>query len=235
MRRGTTAAALVAASVHAGPLVTGIPLLRGAWPGLAGRGRASHVALTFDDGPDERGTPQVLDLLAETGVTATFFVLGSMVLRHPAVLDRLAAEGHEVAVHSWDHRNHLRHSPPAVHRQLARTVGLVEQRTGTRPRFFRPPYGAVTGGALASARALGLQPVLWTAWGRDWEERATATSISSLVSRQLRGGGTLLLHDSDCTSAPNSWHSTVAALPAILRGCADQGLSVGTVGEHGLG
>lgn len=223
-----------AAAAHVGPLLTGVPALRGCWPGLTGRGARDHVALTFDDGPDDRGTPEVLEVLRTYGVRATFFVLGSMVERHPQVLDAVVAGGHELAVHSWDHRNHLRHTPPQVHRQLARTADLLEQRTGVRPRFFRPPYGAMTGGALAAARRLRLQPVLWTAWGRDWEERATADSVARLVTTQLRGGGTILLHDSDCTSSANSWRVTRDALPAVLEHCASAGLRVGTVGEHGL-
>jgi peptidoglycan/xylan/chitin deacetylase (PgdA/CDA1 family) len=233
MSRWATAAAVVAGA-HAGPLLTGVPLLRGLWPRLAGRGRPDHVALTFDDGPDDRGTPQVLDVLAAAEVQATFFVLGTMVERHPQVLRRVVAEGHEVAVHSWDHRNHLRHPPPVVHHQLARTAEVVERLCGRRPRWFRPPYGVLTGGGLVAARTLQLQPVLWTAWGRDWEQSATGDSVARLVTRQLGGGGTVLLHDSDCTSAPNSWRATVQALPALLQRCRSRGLQVGPLGAHGL-
>jgi peptidoglycan/xylan/chitin deacetylase (PgdA/CDA1 family) len=233
MRR-IAALAAVAAGAHAGPVVTAVPSLRGLWPRLAGRGRPDHVALTFDDGPDDRGTPQVLDILAAARVQATFFVLGTMVERHPRVLRRVIAEGHEVAVHSWDHRNHLRHPPAVVHRQLARTAEVVQRHSGHRPHWFRPPYGVLTGGALVAARTLRLQPVLWTAWGRDWEDRATGDTVSRLVMHQLHGGGTVLLHDSDCTSAPNSWQATVAALPVLLERCRTLRLQVGPVGEHGL-
>ena len=223
-----------ATALHGITLLAGIPLLRPLWPRLVGQGRPDSVALTFDDGPDDRGTPQVLEVLADQGVTATFFVLGSMCERYPAVLQDVVAAGHEIAVHSWDHRNHLRHPLPVVHRQIARTARLVEERTGTRPRFFRPPYGALTTGGLASAKALGLETVLWTAWGRDWEERATGESIARLVRRQLRGGGTVLLHDSDCTSSPNSWRDTVAALPDVIAAARESGWTVGPVGAHGL-
>ena len=229
-RRYVSAAAIAAA--HTGPLLAGVPALRPLWPRLAGQGREGHVALTFDDGPDDRGTPEILDVLARNGVQATFFVLGSMVERHPGILDRVVGEGHELAVHSWDHRNHLRHPPPLVHRQLARTAELLEARTGRRPRFFRPPYGALTGGAVAASRALDLQPVLWTAWGRDWEERATGGTVATRVQKGLRSGGTVLLHDSDCTSAPNSWRATLDALPTILEHCKDRGWAVGTLAEH---
>jgi peptidoglycan-N-acetylglucosamine deacetylase len=233
VRRIAACAALVA-GIHVGPSVTALPSLRGLWPRLAGQGRQDHVGLTFDDGPDDRGTPQVLDVLAAADVHATFFVLGSMVERHPEMINRIITEGHEIAVHSWDHRNHLRHPPPVVHRQLKRTAELVERHSGHWPRWFRPPYGVLTGGALVAARDLRLRPALWTAWGRDWEEGATGDSVAGLLKRQLRGGGTVLLHDSDCTSAPNSWRATVEALPGLLERCRDLGLCVGPLGEHGL-
>ena len=227
-----TGLAGVVATAHAGPVVSGIPALRRCWPVLAGRGRPDHVALTFDDGPDSRGTPQVLDVLAAHRVHATFFVLGSMVARHPDVLRRVVAEGHEVAVHSWDHRNHLLRL--SSYQQLARTVDVIERTVGMRPTYCRPPYGAMSGGHLLAARRLGLQPLLWTAWGRDWEERATGASIRDLALSQLRSGGTVLLHDSDCTSSANSWQATVDALPGILTACAERGLTPGPVREHGL-
>jgi len=102
------------------------------------------------------------------------------------------------------------------------------------PRFFRPPYGVLSAGSLLAARRLGLQPVLWTAWGRDWEQRATPDRVLATVRRGLAGGGTVLLHDSDCTSAPGAWRSALDAVPTIVELCRAQGLGVGPVREHGL-
>jgi peptidoglycan/xylan/chitin deacetylase (PgdA/CDA1 family) len=235
--RGRTvlAAAVGAAAAQALPLLSGIPPLRSAWPWLVGRGRADHVALTFDDGPDAASTPAFLDELARLDVRATFFLLGTMCVRHPDVAPRLRDEGHEIAVHSWDHRNHLRHLPGRHTRdQLSRTVDVIERQTGVRPTLFRPPYGALTSSALAAARSEGLRTVLWTAWGRDWEERATADSVAELATRQLDGGGTLLLHDSDCTSAPLSWQATLGALPRLKAWCDERGLGLGPLRDHRL-
>ena len=235
LRVGVAAAAGTAAvaAVQAAPLLTFAPPLRPLWPVLSGRGRPDHVALTFDDGPDSASTPAFLDLLASRGVRATFFLLGTMVVRHPDLPRRIVGEGHEVAVHSWDHRNHLRHPPgPRTRTQLSRTVDLITERAQVRPRWFRPPYGALTAADLAAARGEGLRTVLWTAWGRDWEERATPESVHRLVTRDLRGGGTVLLHDSDCTSSPLSWRATLGAVPLLLDWCAERGLEVGPLGEH---
>jgi hypothetical protein len=90
----------------------------------------------------------------------------------------------------------------------------------------------LSAGSLSAARRLGLRPVLWTAWGRDWEARATPESVLATIRKDLAGGGTVLLHDSDCTSAPLSWHTALDALPLLLADCAERGLRVGPLAEH---
>jgi len=231
---GASVLALAAGSVQAAPLVTAVPRLRPLWPQLAGRGAPSHVALTFDDGPDSASTPAFLAELDRIGVQATFFLLGEMIQRHPRLPRRMVEAGHEIAVHGWDHRNHLRRSPAATLRQLAHTTDLIARLTGKRPRYFRPPYGALTAADLRACRRLQLQPVLWTAWGRDWESTATPATVLHRVLRDLHGGGTVLLHDSDCTSAPGSWRSALGALPGLAARCRELGLGLGPLAEHRL-
>lgn len=216
------------------PLATAVPSLRRLWPALAGYGHAGHVALTFDDGPDAASTPRFLEVLTRHQVRATFFLLGEMVERWPDLARQMTEAGHELAVHSWDHRNHLRHSPSQTVGQLERTADLLESSTGVRPTFFRPPYGALTGAGLRAARLVGLTPVLWTAWGRDWTARADAASVLAEVTSGDVAGGTVLLHDSDCTSAPGSWRAAHEALPELLDWCSQRNLRVGTLAEHGL-
>jgi peptidoglycan/xylan/chitin deacetylase (PgdA/CDA1 family) len=227
------AAATGAMTLHAAPALTAItPLRRRYLPALAGVGRPDHVALTFDDGPDTHGTPHFLDLLRAERVQATFFVLGVNARRHPGLVAETAAAGHELAVHGWDHRCLLARGPRASYDHIARTRDLVVAMTGRPPRWYRPPYGVLTAGALSACTRLGLTPVLWTAWGRDWETRATPDSIRGTVLNRLRGGGTVLLHDSDCTSAPGSWRRTLAALPALLDDVRAYCLAVGTLADH---
>lgn len=225
---------VVAAAAQAAPLTTFLPATKPLWPALNGQGRAGHVALTFDDGPDEQSTPQFLEVLDRHDVRATFFLLGSMCERYPAMAKELVDRGHEVAVHSWDHRNHLRHSLRRTREQLSRTAHLIEGQTGVRPHWFRPPYGALTSADLLVARELGLQTVLWTAWGQDWQRTSTPQSVLDEVRSGRVAGGTVLLHDSDCTSEPGSWRATLGALPGLISWCRDSGLEVGTVGAHGL-
>ena len=220
-----------AAVAHALPVVTTIGTLRRLTPGLAGRGRPGGVALTFDDGPDPYGTPAVLQTLAGLGWRATFFLLGRQVRRHPEIARLVVDAGHEVAVHGTVHRNHLTRTPVGIRRDLRMARREITETTGVRPRWFRPPYGVLSTGSLWAARQAGLTPVLWTAWGRDWLA-GPAVRIVDTVMGSLRDGGTVLLHDSDCTSRPGSWRSTVAALPLLAARLEARGLDVRRLDDH---
>ena len=223
----------IAAAAHAVPSVLTVPAVhRRTRPQLSGISSTSHVALTFDDGPDARSTHFFLDELARLDVRATFFLLGIQVDAHPDVARRLVAEGHEVAVHGWTHRPHLLRTPWSVHADLERACNVITQVTGATPRFWRPPNGIVTGGGFAAARRLGLRPVLWTADGQDWRADATGASVASRIGTQLRAGGTILLHDSDITSAPESWRSALDALPAVVAHCGERAWPVGALRDH---
>lgn len=239
-RRPTPAAVALATLASAGlahtlPAATVLRSVRlRFFPTLSGVGKPGRVALTFDDGPDPESTPRFVEVLAAHRVRATFFLLGSMLVRAPGLAAELVAAGHEVAVHGWDHRNLLGRGAAATHRDLARARDLIGSVAGCPPQFYRPPYGVLTGPALASARRLGLTPVLWTCWGRDWTREATPRSVIATLRSGLTGGGTVLLHDADCTSAPGAWRATLGALPDLLADCAERGWRIGPLAEHGL-
>ncbi|MCU1681366.1 MAG: polysaccharide deacetylase family protein [Amycolatopsis sp.] len=217
---------------HAAPAAAFVPALRPG--GLAGQGEPGHVALTFDDGPHPRSTPHFLRLLAEHHVRATFFVLGSELARTPGLGADIVGAGHEIALHGWDHRCLLRRGPRATYDDLARGVDLIERTTSVTPRWVRAPYGVFSAASLVAARRLSLTPVLWTCWGFDWTSRATPRTVFDTVNRRLRGGGTILLHDSDVAASVGSWKSTLGALPLLLEECRSRGLSVGPLSEHGM-
>jgi peptidoglycan/xylan/chitin deacetylase (PgdA/CDA1 family) len=193
------------------------------------------VALTFDDGPDPASTPAFLDLLAARDARATFFLLGSMVARAPQLAAEIAAAGHEIAVHGWDHRYTILRSPWDMASDLGRARDAVAGATGQQPRFFRPPFGVLSAGAILAARRLGLTPVLWSSWGKEWAPGATPDSVFAAVVAELSGGATILLHDSDCTSPAGSASAALGALPWLLDECSARGLGVGTLADHGLG
>ncbi|MFF2203429.1 polysaccharide deacetylase family protein [Streptomyces sp. NPDC058145] len=226
---------VLAAAAHIVPAVTWLPGPRRAWlPALAGVGRTDHVALTFDDGPDPRSTPAFLAALDELAVRATFFVLGEQVLAHRRLSHEIVRRGHELAVHGWTHDRPWRPAPVRETRRLARAAHAVAEVSGANPVWYRPPYGILTGDRLLAARRTGLRPVLWTAWGRDWAADATAGSVTATVLPDLRGGGTVLLHDTDRHAAPDCWRAALAALPRLVGACRETGLTVGPLGEHGV-
>jgi peptidoglycan/xylan/chitin deacetylase (PgdA/CDA1 family) len=202
--------------------------------GLHGFGRPDHVALTFDDGPDPKSTPAFLDLLARHRVRATFFLLGTMLRRAPQLGRDIVAAGHEIGLHGDTHRCLLLRGPWSTRDDLVRGRATLGELTGRAPFWYRPPYGVLTTSADRVAERLDLRPVLWTTWGRDWRARATPQKVYRTVEARLNGGGTILLHDSDCTSAPGSWRRTLAALPRILAEIDRRGLRAGPLGEHGL-
>jgi peptidoglycan/xylan/chitin deacetylase (PgdA/CDA1 family) len=184
----------------------------------------SGWALTFDDGPHARGTPAVLDILAARAVSATFFLVGEQVLRNPSVPGEILAAGHTIGLHCHRHRNLLRLAPWQVRDDLRRARAVIEDASGVSPALYRPPYGVLNASALRFARRAGWRTLLWTHWGRDWEQRATPESITRLVTDGVTEGSILLLHDADDYSAPDSWQRTAQALPRVLDVLAERGI-----------
>lgn len=231
-RRGVAAAVGVGAlAAVAAPAITAIgPIRRRLTPRLAGTGSGHHIALTFDDGPDPTSTPQFLDLLAHYDRRATFFVLAAQARAVPALVRRMADEGHELAIHGWGHRCTLAIPPTHLARQLRNAKHAVEDITGSAVSWYRPPYGITSIEALAACRSLELTPVLWTAWGRDWERSATPPRIVSTVLSTLRPGGTILLHDTDL-HARGDWHGTFHATADLLSGPL-RSAAVGPLSDH---
>ncbi len=193
----------------------GVPLRRAASGG---------VALTFDDGPHPEGTPAVLETLAQRGATATFFLVGEQVERHPELAGEIVAAGHQVAVHGYRHRNQMRLTPSEFAHDLRRGIEVIAGISGRRPQLYRPPYGIFTLTGLAEVRRASLDPLLWSKWGRDWRGSTTAEEIAELATRGVGEGDVVLLHDADWYSSPGSHRQTAAALPRILDVLEARGL-----------
>jgi peptidoglycan/xylan/chitin deacetylase (PgdA/CDA1 family) len=149
------------------------------------------LALTFDDGPDPETTPQVLDALRRLGMKATFFMIGARAARHPELVARIVAEGHEIGNHSWDHPSLPELPPAGVADQIARTRARLAPHGGA---LFRPPYGHQTLATYRVARRAGYRAVMWSSVAADWSGADGAT----LAGRVLDGAGPgsiVLLHD----------------------------------------
>lgn len=224
-----------AALAHLAPGITCVVgVRRDRLPVLTGQGSSGSVALTFDDGPDPESTPAILEVLDDLGVTATFFLLGEMVEKAPSLAAEMNAAGHEIALHGWHHRNSLRVTPWSLRDSLHRATDLIQSVTGTPLHYYRPPYGVLAGGNLIAARDLGLTTVLWGAWGRDWAPTATPHTVLANIRADLQPGTTVLLHDSDCTSSPGSWRSTLGAVRPLVEEIRSRDLAVVPLGRHGL-
>ncbi len=182
------------------------------------------VALTFDDGPHPEGTPAVLAALAASGATATFFLVGEQVRRDHGLARAIADAGHEIALHGDRHTLLARRRTAELAGDLDRAFDEIERATGRTPTLYRPPYGVFTRRGLELVRRRGWRPLLWSTWGRDWERRATPSSIARRVTRGLALGDVVLLHDSDAYSSEGSWTRTAAALPSVLEAVASLGV-----------
>lgn len=190
----------------------------------------SQAALTFDDGPDDDATPAVLDALDRFGLKATFFVVGEQLQRHHAIAREAAERGHELALHGFGHPDHDDLSPPDSRDEVARGLGAFEAATGSRPRFFRPPYGRFSEFSYKACHDLGLEPVYWSAWGSDWED-ISPERIAQLVTRDIGSGTIILLHDSPRYANRPSAFATAEAIPLIAEYAAWQEVDLVTLGE----
>jgi peptidoglycan-N-acetylglucosamine deacetylase len=216
---------------HAGPALTALSGSCRRALGVRDRlGDPGAVALTFDDGPDARGTPAVLEALRREGVPATFFLVGQQVRANPALAREIADAGHDIALHADRHRNLLRLTPRQVATDLDRAADAIASVTGRPCALYRPPYGVLTGAALRHARAHRREVVLWARWGRDWRAAATPASIAQEAAAGLHGGEIILLHDSDRYAAPGAWRATATAIPAIADLVRGAGLRFATHG-----
>jgi peptidoglycan-N-acetylglucosamine deacetylase len=177
---------------------------------------APGAVLTFDDGPHPEGTPAVLDVLARAGACATFFVVGEQVVRRPELLREMVAAGHRVELHGFRHRWQMRLPASAVRDDLRRGAAAVEDALGASPEWHRPPYGMYSTAGLRAVREMGLRPLLWSRWGKDWRRSATPEGIAALATREVADGDVILLHDADFYSSRNSHRRTVAALELIV-------------------
>lgn len=185
-----------------------------------------RVALTFDDGPDPDGTPGVLDALDDAGIKATFFMVGEQVKAAPALAREVAQRGHEIALHGATHRAHRELNPRDSKDEPAYGLGTLEAATARRPRWFRPPYGEFNEHSYEAVRAIGLEPVYWSAWGMDWEA-IPAERILDMVERDLQPGAIVVLHDSARYAYRSDVAPTIEAVPLIAAAAAERGITVG--------
>src|SRR6185503_10225105 len=189
--------------------------------GPAGR---RSVALTFDDGPHPVTTRRILAALAGTPHRATFFVLGTKARRHPDVVREIHAAGHTLALHGDEHdRLHAFRFPGRVRDELLRAARAVEEATGVRPRFFRPPLGHTSVTTTRGARRAGMTIVAWSTRGFDGVRGRRPEAVVSRVARDVTDGAIVMLHDA--SEHDDFEPASVRALPELLRLLDDRQLT----------
>ncbi|MCR8641250.1 polysaccharide deacetylase family protein [Paenibacillus sp. N1-5-1-14] len=181
------------------------------------------IALTFDDGPDPIYTAELLDLLKEHNVKATFFVLGKKAELYPDLIRRIHVEGHQIGIHNYVHFANPFMAPWKVRKQIRDTADLVEQITGTRPVYYRPPWGVFNIFDMFLPRTMKF--VMWTIMSEDWRTRGGEDKISQRMLSNLHRGSILLLHDSGDTfgAEPDAPKYMLRALRSFLEHTQAQG------------
>jgi len=178
---------------------------------------ADGISLTFDDGPDPEYTPKLLDLLKSRGAKGTFFVVGENAEKYPEIVARIHEEGHILGIHNYVHHTNWFMRPGTVKRQIRQTSDVIERITGTKPMYYRPPWGIVN--VFDYARLGHLQIVLWTSLFGDWKKRLGAEKLYRRMRRKLKPGQVFLLHDCGSTFGADrdAPENTIAAVERILN------------------
>ncbi len=187
-----------------------------------------QLALTYDDGPNDPYTPQLMEVLARHDVRATFFLVGEFVKQRPQVVRDLVASGHAIGNHTYSHPNLIFVSQPELRRQLEQTNAAIADACGEKPDLFRPPFGGRRPGTFSTAREYGMTPVMWRVTCYDWSATSNL-SIEQKAERQIRGGEVILLHDGGHLNTGTDRSHTIKATDNLIRRYKGEGYEFATV------
>jgi len=183
------------------------------------------IALTFDDGPDPRFTPDVLDILAKKEVKATFFVIGESAERFPGLVEQAILEGHEIENHTYSHPELDQREPVSFYEELIRCERVIHRVTGRSPSYFRPPKRLYNNEVVKTAQLNGYQVVLWTVAMENKNDR-TVKDVVKRVMKKVKPGAIILAHDGTLNRS-----LTIRALPVLIDELHKQGYRLVTLKE----
>ena len=183
------------------------------------------IALTIDDGPWPKTTAEMLDILKQNQVKATFFWVGSALQENPEIGKRVVAEGHAIGNHTWHHW-YRKMDEATAKSEIEKTNELIYQTTGVKTSFFRPPGGYLNNGLATYAKSQKNSVVMWSVTSADTDPRAKYQVFVKNVLRDAKPGAIVLMHDGG-----GNRERTVKALPAIISGLKQQGYRFVTVPE----
>ena len=190
------------------------------------------VALTFDDGPSPRWTPLILGELKKAGVKATFFMAGTHVEKYPDIARRVAAEGHEIGNHTYDHHGIFYYTPQELEKEIRVTEQIIRGATGITTVYFRPPKAWITDAEKLQVKDMGYQVVLWTLNSKDWVT-FDDKYIARYLLKHVQPGDIILFHDSGGVFGIENGdrEETVKTLPMLIEGLARKGYRCVTISE----
>jgi peptidoglycan/xylan/chitin deacetylase (PgdA/CDA1 family) len=189
-----------------------------------------QLALTYDDGPNDPHTLELLEVLAKHNVRATFFMLGRHVAERPQVAQAVAQAGHVIGNHTFNHPNLIFSLRAQLIQEIEQCRRALAETVGEHSNLFRPPFGGRRPQTLRTVRALGMLPVMWTVAANDWSV-SSAEKIEQRVARQVRGGDVILMHDGGHSTRPADRSHTVGATHRLIARYKEQGFEFVTVPE----
>ncbi|MFY0543975.1 polysaccharide deacetylase family protein [Brevibacillus sp. H7] len=184
------------------------------------------VALTFDDGPDAKYTPMILEVLHKNGVPATFFVLGSQVDKYPKVMQWIQKAGHEIGNHGYHHYDLHKLTEQEVYDEIKRTEKSILKTTGILAQYYRPPGGVLTHDVMNAVQSSGYDIIHWSIDPQDWSLARTASVIVRSVKTNVTSGDIILFHDGGLNQP-----QTVAALQDLITDLRSRGYKFVTVSQ----
>jgi peptidoglycan/xylan/chitin deacetylase (PgdA/CDA1 family) len=195
---------------------------------------ANEVALTYDDGPNDDVTAELVDLLAMYKVRATFFMLGKYVRQRPELVRRVHAAGHLIGNHTETHPWLAWQSERVIRAELRRCNEALEDVLGEPVKYFRPPHGARRPAVFRAAKELGLKTVLWNAMAHDWEPIGVSRILENIDRRMIRNqrrsdGTNILLHDGGDQAMGTNRSDTITVTAKLLQRWAQDAMRNVTV------
>ncbi|MCR2044894.1 polysaccharide deacetylase family protein [Anaerosalibacter massiliensis] len=181
----------------------------------------NSIFLTFDDGPNPAYTLEILDLLKEYNVKATFFVVARKAEEHKEIIDRIVEDGHTLAMHSYSHKSAWLSTPWQTKKDFEKSMSIFN-KLGYEIKYFRPPWGVFNGFTQYYSSKNGLKSIFWTIITEDWNPKATVDSTVHKILDNVESGDIIVLHDSnhkdDKKDAPkNTIKALETIIPALLK------------------
>lgn len=186
---------------------------------LNGNTHRKAVSLTFDDGPDDTITPQILNILKANDIQATFCYVGTQMNHFPEVVKQTAAQGNQIINHTFAHPRMSELQPEDMRNEVSQNDNIISNLTGNQTRSVRPPYGDINASVVEEMRKEGKTIILWSLDSLDWADIPPETLVANILA-DVRPGDIILMHSISTRT------NTAAALPLIIKGLREKGYSM---------